>query len=41
MEVHVNTSVNVDDNNKRKRSFISTSEAGTSFAADSEHNNTK
>ena len=36
--MEVNTSVNVDDHNKRKRAITSTSEADTSIAGDSEHN---
>ena len=36
--MEVNTSVNVDDNNKRKRAITSTSEADTSLAGHSEHN---
>ena len=36
--MEVNTSVNVDENNKRKRAITSTSEADTSIAGDSEHN---
>ena len=36
--MEVNTSVNVDDNYKRKRAITSTSEVDTSIAGDSEHN---
>ena len=36
--MEVNTSVNVDDNYKRKRAITSTSEADTSIVGNSEHN---